>query len=1387
MATRVAPQDPLIERLRSATSITSLVRYLHDELNWPVDLEAIDDAFYDYEPEELGIKPEHQVAIKTIKQLRPLTSGQPWGIFFVEFDKQRLPMVVLRRVLQGLSLRNREKDKGRQRWHAQDLLFISSFGPANDREIALAHFTDESDRGDLPTLRVLGWDGADTNLALAGVANTMRDHLRWPPDGDTPQGQQRWRQRWSSAFRLRYREAVTTAKDLALALAYLARAIRTRANEVLAVEGPSGPLTALYQAFKANLMADLTHDRFADMYAQTITYGLFAARVSRSSGGLVADDAALMIPSTNPFLQDLLQDFLAASGRSRMKGRARGTGIDFDELGVNAVVEQLRQAPMDAVLVSFNNARPGDDPVIHFYEDFLTAYDNAMRVERGVFYTPKPVVQFIVRSVHEVLQNEFGIEDGLASTITWGEMLRRKPGLELPAGTLAESAFVQILDPAVGTATFLVEFIDLIHRHMLVKWQKAGQSKAQQLELWNTYVRDHLLTRMHGFELMMAPYAIAHMKLGLKLADTGYRFPEGGPRVRVFLTNSLQPATDVQPQFELMAPMLAHEARAANAVKQHLATTVVIGNPPYSGHSVNNNVAEAVEAVHDYRRGYPDLQKPGQAKWLQNDYVKFIRFAEQRVVQARAGVLGFITDHSYLDNPTFKGMRRHLMDTFGAIWVVDLHGNSKKKEKAEDGSKDENVFDITQGAAVALYARCSGLASAVRSLDVLGMRSSKYERLATMSLHGEKPETLEPNAPFWLFKPQAQVGRAEYEAGWGLPTIFSPNGDPAPGIVTTHDEFAISWDAKNARQKVEALLATRSEDEARQLFQLCTQSQWSYDRAKRELATGAWKRRIVPVLYRPFDDRVTIYDSNVAVHRRERATAHFLAGPNVGISVPRATEIPGIYQHVFCSTKITQHHTVSLKEVNYIFPLWLYHPDGDRRDLHETDLVSALPNRSPNLDVRFIRSLRDAMGLTDFDWHAEKQGAALNAEKVFQYLYAVLHSPSYRQRYGQFLKGDFPRIPIPASRTAFDDLSRLGKQLLEWHSLTHPVALAITRNEQPRGTDLPSFFGNARALDQVGEKSRGLADIRATKDGPVGKVRISTTSGFDGVLESVWQHSVGGYQVLHKWLDDRRKASRSLSDEDIAHWRRIYASLQATQGLMDQVDAVVERHGGWPKGAGEGGAFSLNHRPPSAEVLAAQAAARPRARRRAAQPGQQSFLDADEEPEPAQKRAARQPKSPPASHGGAGESDLEDGAAMCALRAALSDAGNPLSRDALIRQAARALGHQRMSNSIAAVLDDAIRRAVRRGIAENRGGALGLLVRDIDRYERDHLKSQLLAALRSQRGWVEKADVPKVLARWLGYARTGAKISEATESLLRSLARSGQLELTADGIRVAKT
>lgn len=984
----------------------------------------------------------------------------------------------------------------------------------------------------------------------------------------------------------------------------LAKRIRVRANDVLKAESERGHLRKLHQAFKDNLIADLTPDGFADMFAQTIAYGLFTAQVSRGSGALVADNVVDMVPSTNPFLRDLLNDFLTAAGRARQRDKR----VDFDELGINDVVETLRHAPMDDILRSFNSDRPGEDPVIHFYEDFLKAYDKKMRAQRGVFYTPRPVVQFIVRSVHEILQTEFGIEDGLASTITWGEMRRRRPELALPAHATDDMPFVQVLDPATGTGTFLVEIIDLVYAHMRAKWAKRGLVTREQIKApWNDYVRHHLLPRLHGFELMMAPYAIAHMKIGLKLVETDYAFPKDGPRVNVFLTNALQPAHDVQRDLEGMAPMLAREATSANRTKERLAATVVIGNPPYAGHSANNNVPSIVDAVYDYKRGYADLRKPGQAKWLQNDYVKFIRFGERRLASAGAGVLGYITDHSYLDNPTFKGMRRHLCGSFPWMRLVNLHGNSKKKERTPDGGKDESVFEITQGTAVGLFARGPWIAASRNSADVWGVAPAKYADLSATALHGRAFEPLEPNEPFWLFVRQAQEGRESYESGWPLPTVFDRNGDPAPGFATQHDEFAVSWDAQDAESKISALLETHTEAEARELFTLCAQVQWNYANAVRDLSTGEWRRYVIKALYRPFDTRTTVFDRNVAVHRRLRASAHFLAGENLGLAVSRQGQAVNEqeWRLVFVTRSPTELNLFR-RGGNYLLPLWLFGGQPHRTDLHDDDLISELPGRTANLNPAFIAALCDAMRLAVTDWRPENGSDAVHAAKVFHYIYAVLHSPAYRSRYAAFLRIDFPRIPLPGSRNVFNELAELGEQLVQWHLLEHPTAVSIATTSAPTGVSVPAFAGADRKLLKVAEKSRELADIEMSTEGPLGTIFINPTSGFTGVRQAVWQHTIGGYQVLHKWLDDRRKAQRSLSDDDIAHWRRVYAALEATQCLMRQVDEAIEAHGGWPTGDGSGGAFSLDHPPPDPVALAADAAARPKGRRKpvsAAQPG----------------------------------------------------------------------------------------------------------------------------------------------------------------------------------------
>ena len=461
------------------------------------------------------------------RRLRPLTENQPWGIFFVKFEPKRLPVVALRRMLNAVVLKKRASSNQAEMvaWQTDDLLFISNYGEEENSQITFAHFSQREDKKELPTLKVLGWDNLDTPLHLDYVEKYLHEYLSWPDDeSDFEQ----WRNSWRSAFTTRHREVITTSKKLSIELAKLARSIRDRINTILSIETENGPVTRLMNAFKESLIHDIDEDGFADMYAQTIAYGLLSARISNPLSNS-ADDFASAMPVTNPFLQELLVTFLEAGGRKSKEGRL--IRLDFDELGVNEIVDLLDDSNMEAVVRDFGDRNPQEDPVIHFYELFLKEYDSKKRMQRGVFYTPRPVVSFIVRSVDELLRSEFGLKDGLADITTWGEMAERNDDFEIPKGTAGDEAFVQILDPATGTGTFLVEVIEIIYNTMTKKWLQDGHMELELTGLWNYYVPKHLLPRLYGYELMMAPYAIAHMKVGLKLYETGYSF-KSDERVR---------------------------------------------------------------------------------------------------------------------------------------------------------------------------------------------------------------------------------------------------------------------------------------------------------------------------------------------------------------------------------------------------------------------------------------------------------------------------------------------------------------------------------------------------------------------------------------------------------------------------------------------------------------------------------------------------------------------------------------------------------------------------------------------------------------------------------------------------------------------------------------
>lgn len=399
-------------RLAKIRRFDQLVVYLRDELGWPINTDDFEELTFEYTPNELGVDERNAAKIQEIKRLRPLVSGQPWGIFFVKFEPKRLPVVVLRRILGQVTIKKRASvnKSDRQAWAVDDLLFVSNYGEGEERQISFAHFSKSQDGHDLPTLKVLGWNNLNTPLHLDAVARELTDHLTWPDDeGDTDT----WRENWRAAFTLHHREVIDTSKQLSERLAELARAIRDRTRTALSIEIESGPLTKLMKAFQNVFFQDLDECSFADMYAQTIAYGLLSARIHDPKQRTADDLSAHM--RTNPFLKELMETFLQMGGRH---GKARDLGIDFDELGISEVVGLLDQADMEAVIRDFGDRNPREDPVIHFYEHFLSAYDQEQRIKRGVFYTPRPVVSFIVRSVDELLRKKFGLEDGLADITT---------------------------------------------------------------------------------------------------------------------------------------------------------------------------------------------------------------------------------------------------------------------------------------------------------------------------------------------------------------------------------------------------------------------------------------------------------------------------------------------------------------------------------------------------------------------------------------------------------------------------------------------------------------------------------------------------------------------------------------------------------------------------------------------------------------------------------------------------------------------------------------------------------------------------------------------------------------------------------------------------------
>lgn len=894
-------------------------------------------------------------------------------------------------------------------------------------------------------------------------------------------------------------QTITSALKLSTMMADKARMLEQVIEAALISDEESNANTELkgqMKAFKTILIHDITPKGFADIYAQTIAYGMFAARLHDPTlENFTRKEAGELIPKSNPFLRKLFQ-YIAAN--------------DLDDRIawiVDALADIFSATNVTKMLRDFGKSTQRNDPIIHFYETFLAEYDPALRKSRGVWYTPEPVVNFIVRAVDDILKTEFELPQGLADTSKTTIKVKQQ-GTKSKTLIEKEVHRVQILDPATGTGTFLAEVIKQVHEGF----------KGQE-GIWSGYVDEHLVPRLNGFEILMASYAMAHLKLDLLLRETGYK-PKKEQRLQVYLTNSLE--EDHPDTGTLFAQWLSSEANEANHIKRDTPVMVVLGNPPYSGVSTNNG-DWITNLIEDYK--YVNGEHFGERKhWLQDDYVKFIRYGEHFIEKNGEGILAYITNHKFLDNITFRGMRWHLLKTFDKIYILDLHGDTEN-EISPDGSKDENVFNIQQGVSINIFVKTgkkkkNELAEILHN-DLWGSRNLKFETLWNNELKELVVNKVDVQKPLYFFVPKNFEGSKQYESGFKINELFPNN---VTGIVTMGDSFIIAESKKILEERLKYFKENDvSEDWLNKEFGLGKNyAEWILNN---KASIKIEDSKFTPIDYRPFDIRWTYFDNKLLWRWRVDTMQHFINSDNVGLMTCRQTAIDN-WEHVGITKFIADDSRVSnrSKERGYIFPLYIY-PDAKQQTLGGDTA------RTPNLDMGIVEKIAKKLKL-QFTPEKETTKNTFAPIDILDYIYAVLHSPAYRERYKEFLKIDFPRVPYPTDAASFWQLVALGGELRQIHLLESPVVAKYITTYPVTG-------------------SNEVEKIRYEG----GKVYINDEQYFDKVPQTAWEFYIGGYQPAQKWLKDRR--GRTLSFDDILHYQKVIVALSETDRIMKGIDGII--------------------------------------------------------------------------------------------------------------------------------------------------------------------------------------------------------------------------------------
>ena len=982
-------------------------------------------------------------------------------------------------------------------------------------------------------------------------------------------------------------QTITAANDLARRMAHKARMLAATVNEALAQDDDAqiygdksnemeNVLQGQLSAFREHLIHDLDGPGFADIYAQTVAYGMFAARLhDPTPATFTRREAADLIPSTNPFLRKFFQHI---------------AGYDLDpriRWIVDDLADVFRAADVGELMKGYGKATQQNDPFIHFYETFLGEYDPKLRKSRGVYYTPEPVVNFIVRAVDEILRTEFNLKDGLADTSKTVIEIEGQPSTDKRKKGKAQTYNkevhrVQILDPAVGTGTFLAAIVQEIY----------SKQFAAQKGIWPDYVKQDLIPRLNGFEVLLASYAMAHTKLEMVLREKGCDLD--GNRLRIYLTNSLEehhPDTGT-----LFAQWLSAEANEANFIKRDTPVMVVIGNPPYSVESANKGEWIA-DLLQDYKQepGGGKLQEKN-SKSLNDDYVKFIRYGQHYIDRTGEGVLAYVNNHGFLDNPTFRGMRWSLLQSFDAIYLIDLHGNSKKKETAPDGSADKNVFDIQQGVSINLFVKTgkkkNGELARVFHHDLYGERQSKYKFLWGRDFKQIDFSELKPQAPQYFFVPMDYELQSEYEGGFSIKDLFLQNGS---GVGPKRDSLAIHFSKEKALEAARDILDMEKEDFYRKYNLPPDVRDWRYEWAKTDIEQfGVNDKLIQPIQYRPFDTRSIVYTGKTRGFIGWpvlKIMRHFIEGENVGLITIRNSRSNHIWREIFVTNTIaTSATSITTLDKNFVCPLYVYpeekqqspdeqqsldeqqNPDNqqslgeqqnpekqltldkqqspdeqqslDKKQNSEKQLTldeqqnsEKQQTREPNLNPDIIKTIAEKLSL-NFTPEKIDDNNSFAPIDLLDYIYATLHNPAYRQKYREFLKTDFPRVPYPTDQKQFRALAQLGTELRSLHLMESPTldTLITTYPETGDNTVTKPHF-------EITDPTKRL-----------GKVHINPSQHFTDVPEVAWNFHIGGYQPAQKWLKDRK--GRTLDHQDIIHYQKIIVALTETAAIMETISGL---------------------------------------------------------------------------------------------------------------------------------------------------------------------------------------------------------------------------------------